>query len=199
MLAAPTFTASALATAIFAKTDKGRAEVAQRGASLSTRQRSVLIMLDGRKTAQSLTSLVPAEQLAVILDELAALDMIVTVAAAVATPTPTPVPASTLTPAPAPTSTSKPTPAPAPAAAPADPARLSSAKSILIRSAETCLGPIAADLIRQIGAACDEHQLQRAIGHWHMAMRDSKYGREVADAHLAQVKASLRGPVSVPG
>ena len=186
MLAAPTITESALATAVFAKTDKGRAEVAQRGARLSSKQRSVLIMLDGRKPAQFLTSLVPVAQLATILDELAAMDMIVTIAAAAAA---RPAPAM---PPPAPAAAA---PAHVPAhAPPADPARLVSAKSILIRSAESCLGPIAADLIRQIAAAADEHQLQRAIGHWHMAMRDSKFGRDVADTHLEQVKASLLAP-----
>lgn len=188
MLAEPSLTESMLATAVFTKTEKGRAEVAQRGAGLNPRQRSVLIMLDGRKPALALASLVAADQLTGILDELAAMDLIALVAAPTAV-TASPPPARV---APA---ASAPQPAPAP---PLDAARLAPAKAILIRSAQTCLGPIASDLVRQIEAAADEHQLQRAIGHWHMAMRDSKFGRDVADSHLEQIKASLQAPPSAP-
>ncbi len=154
------------ADVVYAKTELGRQEVACRSAGLGARERSVLIMLDGRKTAAALAALMPGAQLARILDELEALGLI----------------------------------APASGAAPSDDwARLAPVREMLVRSAETCLGPIAAELVRQIGAAGNEHQLQRAIAHWHMAMRDSKHGKDVVEAQLAQVRASLQSLASVPG
>lgn len=152
---------STLADVVYAKTAQGRLEVARRGAGLGARERSVLIMLNGRKSATTLAALMPHVQLARILDELVARGLI------------------------------------APVGAPllADGgARLEPVKAMLICSAENYLGLIAADLVRQIGAAADEHQLQRAIGHWHMAMQDSKYGRDVVETELALVKTALQAP-----
>ena len=157
MLAEPSTTA--FTDVVFAKTAQGRTEVARRSAGLGARQRSVLIMLDGHKPAGELTALMPAPQLACILEELEALGLIA--------------------------------PATAPEV-PNDAARLAPVKAMLTRSAETYLGLIAAELVRQIDAARDEHGLQRAIGHWHMAMQESKYGREVVEAQLTQVKAALQ-------
>ena len=161
MLADPSADLSTLADVVYAKTAQGRLEVVQRSAGLGARQRSVLIMLDGRKSAFALAALLPAAHLAPILDELVERGLIAV--------------ANT-------------------AAAPDDGTRLAPVKAMLIRTAETYLGLIAADLVRQIGAASDEHQLQRAIGHWHMAMQESKYGREVVEAQLALVKAALQAP-----
>lgn len=47
----------------------------------------------------------------------------------------------------------------------------------MIHSAERCLGPMAGSLVRSINAASDEKQIRAAMGHWHMAMRDSKFGK----------------------
>ena len=77
-------------------------------------------------------------------------------------------------------------------------ADLAPVRALMIRSAQTYLGSMASELIRQIDNAADAGQLQRTIGHWHMAMQASKYGREVAAAHLALVKASLQAAASTP-
>lgn len=163
MLAEPPIATPAFIDIVYAKTAQGRLEIVQRSAGLGARQRSVLIMLDGHKPAGELAALMPAPQLARILDELSALGLIATAA-----------------------ETSN------------DAARLAPVKAMLVRTAETYLGLIAADLVRQIDAVNDEHGLQRAIGHWHMAMQDSKYGREVVDAQLALVKASLNAFAQAP-
>lgn len=161
MLAEASTITATFADVVYAKTAQGRAEVARRSAGLGARQRSVLIMLDGHKPVGTLAMLMPAEQLAGILDELVERGLI------------------------APATGHK---------APQDSARLAPVKAMLVRTAETYLGLIAADLVRQIGAVRDEHGLQRAIGHWHMAMQDSKYGREVVETQLALVKAALHAP-----
>jgi len=70
---------------------------------------------------------------------------------------------------------------------------------MLIRTADTYLGLMAAESNRKVEAARDESELQRAIGHWHMAMRASKYGKDVADAHLELVKAELHALAAAAG
>ena len=61
--------------AVYAKTAKGRGELTMRGLGLSGRQRSVLIMLDGRKSCAELAPLMPAGQVACIVEQLLALGL----------------------------------------------------------------------------------------------------------------------------
>jgi hypothetical protein len=192
MLAEQSEVTSLPADLVYTKTEKGRAEVARRSAGLSARQRSILIMLDGQKGVEALTALVPPAHLNAVLAELSALDLIA--------------------------------PMHGQAVAPArNMADLAPVRALMIRSAQTylgsmaselirqidnaadagqlqrtILGSMASELIRQIDNAADAGQLQRTIGHWHMAMQASKYGREVAAAHLALVKASLQAAASTP-
>lgn len=63
---------------------------------------------------------------------------------------------------------------------------------MLTHSAETYLGLMAVEVVRRVEQACDEAQLS-VLGHWHMAMRESKYGKGVASMHLEQINASFRG------
>lgn len=161
-----------VAERIFAKTDKGRAEVIGRGAGLSARQRTVLIMVDGRKTCGALMQAMAAPALLPILDALSALELI------------------------APTGPA----APAVPAAPAiDLQTMAQAKAMMIGSAEVCLGLLAAEVVRQVEGAQDEEQLLRALGHWHMAMQASKRGREIALTQLASIKSCLcQSPQALP-
>lgn len=165
---------------VYAKTDAGRAELAQRSAKLGARQRSVLIMIDGQKSCAALAALAPQQQLGLILAELEALGFI-----APARPAPPARGAQ-----PAPIAAAAP---PTPAASAIDPVLLANAKRMLTATAETYLGLLSAEVVRKVQAAADEEQLLRALGHWHMAMQASKHGRDAAATCLAQIKASLRG------
>lgn len=51
----------------YIKTDKGRAEIARRGAALSALQRRVLIVVDGKKTVNDLGALVRVGELETVL------------------------------------------------------------------------------------------------------------------------------------
>jgi len=164
----------AIADLIYTKTDLGRAELAQRSARLGARQRSMLIMIDGRKTCAALAGLAQQQQLGVILGELETLGFIAPVLPRTATPlarAPTPVPAAVAI----------------------DPLLLANAKRMLTATAETYLGLLSAEVVRKVQAAGDEEQLLRALGQWHMAMQASKHGRDAAATCLEQIKASLRG------
>jgi len=147
---------------VYIKTVAGRNEVSQRGAGLTSRQRTALIMLDGQRDARVLETLMPADQVAPILAALMALDLIT---------------AASSSDAPA-------------AAAPAAPA-LAAIKAELIHSAELYLGVMGADVVARVRQAGDATQLLRVLGHWHMAMQDSKHGREAARDLLDRTRATL--------
>lgn len=153
---------------VYAKTAAGRQEVGQRGANLNARQRTALIMLDGQRDARVLETLMPADQVAPILAALIALDLI-----AAASSADVPVAAA---------------PAPVPATAPV---ALADIKAELIHAAELYLGVMAGDVVARVRQAGDAAQLLRVLGHWHMAMQDSKHGREAARALLDKTRVTL--------
>ena len=76
MIAQPISHPPILVECIFMKTEKGRAEVLARSADLTARQRSVLIMVDRRKSCSALMDTVPVDSLLPIIGELAALEFI---------------------------------------------------------------------------------------------------------------------------
>jgi hypothetical protein len=146
---------------VFIKTPKGRAEVAARSAGLKSRQRTLLIMLDGQKRLRDIAGLSPSE-LGESIGHLLALDLV------------------------APSGSTE-----APAAALPEPAsaRLADIKSLMTDSANTYLGLMAAEVVRRVQGARDEAALLSVVGHWHMAMRDSKYGRDAAETCLEHIRA----------
>jgi hypothetical protein len=148
---------------VYAKTDEGRKEVARRQLGLNSRQRTVLILLDGRRPLSTLDGFFPAAQAAEIVGELLALGLVVPVG----------VPA-----------------APAPVV---ESALLTRVKAEMVETAEACLGLLAADVVRRIDSATDEAALLAVVGHWHMALQGSKRGREAALAHVERIRQSLSG------
>lgn len=147
---------------VYVKTSAGRSEVSQRSAGLTSRQRTALIMLDGQRDARVLETLMPADQVAPILAALIALNLIAA-------------------------ESSQETPA---VAAPAAPA-LAAIKAELIHAAELYLGVMAGDVVARVRQAGDATQLLRVLGHWHMAMQDSKHGKEAARTLLDKTRATL--------
>ncbi|MFM2274209.1 MAG: hypothetical protein RL211_81 [Pseudomonadota bacterium] len=68
---------------IYLKTDKGRAEIAQRSGGISAGQRRLLIMVDGKKTVNELGAFVRIGELESALDQLRLLALIESADAAV--------------------------------------------------------------------------------------------------------------------
>jgi hypothetical protein len=149
---------------VYAKTAAGRAEVAQRSAPLTARQRAALIMLDGRRDASALHTVMPADQVAPILAALIALGLI----------------------------------APPASATPVAPASLSldAIKAELVAAAQTYLGVMASDVTLRVQEAADASALLRMLGHWHMAMQDSKHGKVAAAALLEKTRSALQHAVT---
>lgn len=52
---------------VYTKTEAGRRELVQRSAGLAARQRAALIMLDGRRDAYVLATLMPLDQITPVL------------------------------------------------------------------------------------------------------------------------------------
>ncbi|MFN7572250.1 MAG: hypothetical protein ACK5TK_12480 [Betaproteobacteria bacterium] len=77
------------AAAVFAKTAKGSAEVAQRSNAISAIARRVLIMVDGKRSVRELTPLAPPGQIDTVLAELQQLGLIEAVGAVAASAGPT--------------------------------------------------------------------------------------------------------------
>jgi len=149
---------------VYTKTATGRHEVGHRGAGLNARQRTALIMLDGQRDARVLETLMPADQVAPILAALMALGLIATE-----------------------TSDAAPAAAPPAREAPA----LAAIKAELIHSAELYLGVMAGEVVARVRQAADATALLRVLGHWHMAMQDSKHGKDAARALLDKTRATL--------
>ena len=156
---------SSLPDAVYVKTAKGRDEVTRRALKLNGRQRSVLIMLDGRKSCAALAPLMPAGQVAAIVGELLALGLI------------------------APCAGTAPVPATAPIVGDAG---LDRVRRYMVGAARTHLGLLAEEVVARIERASDAGQLRGVVGHWHMALRDSKHGRAAAGDCLREVRAALR-------
>jgi hypothetical protein len=74
---------------------------------------------------------------------------------------------------------------------PASPS-LDAIKAELIDAAERYLGVMASDVILRVRQAADARTLLRMLGHWHMAMQDSKHGKVAAAALLEKTKAALQ-------
>jgi len=151
---------------VYVKTEQGRDELARRAMGLNGRQRSVLIMVDGRKPCAELAGTMAPGVVAGILGELLALGL-------VAAPRTGPAPGMGL----------------APQAA----ARLASIKRRMRDIAETYLGLMAAEVVRRIERAADEAALLGVLGHWHMALQDSRHGRAVAPGLVEEMRIALTG------
>jgi hypothetical protein len=161
---------------VFCKTEKGKAELELRQAGLNIRQRSVLIMLDGRKRLRDIETLLPAQVLQDIMAVLMERELI--------------APANKN----GSQSALRPVGSTVAAIAPREASvNLIKTKQLLIQAAETYLGLLAADVVRRVERASDEAELQSVLGHWNMAMHESKLGRQVARVKLEEIKACLRG------
>jgi hypothetical protein len=83
-------------------------------------------------------------------------------------------------------------PVPAAPAQSAEATALGAIKADLIEAAQTHLGLMASEIVERVRQAADAAQLLRILGRWHMAMQESKHGREAASNLLAKTRATLQ-------
>lgn len=81
------------------------------------------------------------------------------------------------------------------AAEPVCPVKLATVKAILIEAADDYLGIMGRGINAKIEACINEDSLRQAISSWHMAMRESKLGRESASFLMEQIHQTLEGNI----
>ncbi|MGV3573469.1 MAG: hypothetical protein ACO1PB_23005 [Ramlibacter sp.] len=168
-------------TAIYHKSAKGAEAIATRNAALSPKQRSMLILINGKRPLAELMALGQGlgdpEQL---VEELADAGFIESASATANAPT-EPAP---LMPAAGPERSGGSRPAPAPAPAPLNPTELAvplpQAKRFAVRRLNDMLGPTAQDMCIRIEAARTPQEFRAAI------RRTETILREVVGPQLAQ-------------
>lgn len=80
-------------------------------------------------------------------------------------------------------------------AEPICPVKLAAVKAILIEAADDYLGIMGRGIKAKIEACENEDNLKQCISSWHMAMRESKLGRESASFLMEQVHQTLEGKI----
>ncbi len=178
-----------LRATVFGKTEAGRAEVVQRSAGLTARQRAVLILLDGQKPLGAIETWLGEEEMLEAVENLLRKGLAGIAAAPAPSPAGVPVPAGVAA------SVADTRPAATAAIALARPAAataaLAAARDLMANAARKHLGLLAADLVRRIEHASDESQLAGVVGLWHVSLRESKTGKPCAEGLLAEARALL--------
>lgn len=182
-----------MAATSYFKTDKGREEIDARQAGLSAKARRLLILIDGRKSLAELQQQSAAgDEFDALLGQLKAQGLIgsdaSTATGAVSAPTVAPVQTVPVRPPEA----MEPIATPAANLARVVPAaELTAVRDLMLSSAKEYLGLMGADLIRSLEAADDERSVRACASRWHLAMRESRRGKDAAGSLFAVVRQVL--------
>jgi hypothetical protein len=196
---------------VFIKSSKGREEISQRQHGLTPSQRRVLIVIDGQKSfdelKQVISAVIPYHELEQILFSLIQEGFIVAgkdsamkpklVAHELLAKADSQPAEKTLHVAPPILASASQASQGSGLMLTQDAAMLRQVKDFMATTAHTYLGLLSADVIRRIEHSRNAEQLMSVVGHWHMALRDSKHGKRFAEPYLEQVKTSLAGGKSV--
>jgi len=75
------------------------------------------------------------------------------------------------------------------------PTKMVTVKAILIEAADDYLGIMGRGIKAKIESCDNENNLRQTISSWHMAMRESKLGRESASFLMEQIHKTLEGKI----
>lgn len=75
------------------------------------------------------------------------------------------------------------------------PTKMATVKAILIEAADDYLGIMGRGIKAKIESCDNENNLRQTISSWHMAMRESKLGRESASFLMEQIHKTLEGKI----
>lgn len=70
--------------------------------------------------------------------------------------------------------------------------QLNDVKELLLKSTDEHLGILGRSLRRKIEETSNDDQMKISISQWHMAMRESKTGRDIAHVLMDEVKALIQ-------
>ncbi|ACT48318.1 hypothetical protein [Methylotenera mobilis] len=169
---------------VYEKSTRGLNEFANNQRTLSVRERQVLLLVNGVRNLDDLNKFFKQDQLLDTIKKLESEGYIQrpqeqkTILAATHTP---PVTITLLE------TTDQ--------AAPICPTKLASVKSILIEATDDYLGMMGRSIKTKIENCENETSLRQCISSWHMAMRESKLGRESASFLMEQIHQTLEGNI----
>lgn len=172
---------------VYEKSTRGLNEFASNQRTLSVRERQVLLLVNGVRNLEDLNKFFKQDQLLDTIKKLEIEGYIQLPQRQVAQQaTPTATNASSIT-----VSLLEVTDQ----ATPICPAKLATVKSILIEAADDYLGMMGRGIRTKIENCDNETSLRQCISSWHMAMRESKLGRESASFLMEQIHQTLEGNI----
>lgn len=157
---------------VYEKTASGINEIAGTDRQLGPKQRQVLILIDGRRSLEEIANSLPRLVVADIIQELEAQGFILNPKASKAF---TPTIVASQNDAPLIISEEK----------------MVETKNLLITSSTEHLGLMGRTMTEQIQSATSYEQLRTCISRWHMAIRETKGGRMIADELMSKVQMTL--------
>jgi len=158
------------ANIVFSKTARGQEEVLTRSHGLAARHRQVLILINGARSLGTIAEIIPASELAEIVGFLLEARFIEPAQGAESSSRAAVITATSVS---------------------ASGDTVAKVKEFMVASAQSCLGLLAVDVIRQIEIAQDKPALMTAVAQWHMALRESREGKRLAGPYLDQVRIAL--------
>jgi hypothetical protein len=159
---------------IFQKSVLGVQEILSSNRSLGVRQRQVLVLVDGKRSAGDLEGFFEKQKLSEILNTLEQLGFIQHLNATL--PTPNKNHTANILPDSANVLSQD---------------QINAIKQILINGADDYLGLMGRSLKEKIQNAVGFEQLKTCISLWQMAMRESKLGRESASFLMEQINQTI--------
>ena len=157
---------------IYKKTSYGQEEVSNPRRSIGLKERQLLIMVDGKRSAEDLGKFISLENIKDALEFLAKLGFIMP--AHIQEPSKingyTTTNSQTLN---------------------LSANQINSIKEHLLKSTDEHLGILGRSLRRKIEIASSDEDMKVSISQWHMAMRESKSGRDIAHVLMDEVKVLI--------
>ena len=179
---------------VYCKTDKGRQEIIERRHALTFRQRNTLILIDCAKSLGLIAQAIPLIELEKTVPFLLEQGFIVLASARQENPLAIlqdKLAFAGTSPAPGPPQPIQ-MPVSTPLALTQNPEVLDKVKTFMLTSSSTHLGLMGAETMARIQRCHTAEQLIAAAAFWHMAMRESKTGKEFASIFMEQVKFELK-------
>jgi hypothetical protein len=161
---------------IYQKSALGMQEIFSSSRSLNTRQRQVLVLVDGKRSIEELESFFEKRQLKEILSSLEQLGFTEQLDASA----PVMHPAGNHA-----------THALSETRITLSPEQVNAIKQILLNGADDYLGIMGRGLKEKIQVTTEFKKLRNFISLWHMALRESKLGRESAGVLMAQINHTI--------
>lgn len=157
---------------IYKKTNYGQEEVAHPRRSIGLKERQLLIMVDGKRSADDLAKYISLPNVEETLAQLAKIGYV--------------MPAHLQE-----VSKSNPFKTTASPELNLSADQINAIKELLLKSTDEHLGILGRSIRRKIEETSNDEQMKLSISQWHMAIRESKTGREIAHVLMDEVKALI--------